>query len=379
MQIALALFDPPAVDAAGVNIHELLLQARARGHSCRVYSPLAEVLAMEGVSCHQLPLGGRGRHRQHAAFVRELQAALARQPADVLIGFEPQPELDALLPIAMPRQETRPSGWAGRLSGANRYFAALENAVFHAPPPLLFLSSRQQLRYRAHYALDHHPQLVLPPGAPPELPLEQAREVRRLARSRWALAEGELVLLFAGSDFERQGLSRAIRALAHAREQQPHQKMRLLVAARGRLRSYHHLARKLGVLDAVHFLQGREAAAELMLGADTLVHPAAAEPAGAVLLQALVAGLPVITTEESGYAQHIAAARAGLVLRSPFQQTDLDQAVLRCIDGIYRSLCRDTGQTYARLTDIHSLPEACINQLEQWHEQPAGVGAPQRR
>ena len=64
---------------------------------------------------------------------------------------------------------------------------------------------------------------------------------------------------------------------------------------------------------------------------------------------------PVICTDVCGYAHHIAAAKAGMVLRSPFLQEDLNTAVLRSLDGVYRSQCRETGLTYAQLTDLYSM------------------------
>ena len=169
------------------------------------------------------------------------------------------------------------------------------------------------------------------------------------------MVHGEQVLLFVGSGFIKKGLDRAIRALANAREQQPHHRIRLLVVGQDRERRFRRLAKKLGVLELVHFLGGRDDVADLLLAADALVHPALDEAAGIVLLEALVAGLPVICTDVCGYAHHVADAKAGMVLRSPFLQEDLNAAVLRSLDGVYRSQCRETGLTYARLTDLYSM------------------------
>ncbi len=381
MRIAFAIPDPAHVEAAGIDLHRLLLTARTRGHACRVYSAAAEPAPVDGVAWRELPAKSRGAHRQHADFVEQLAQMLAREPADAVLGFGPLPGVDVVLLTDMPMAERPVAGWIARRGGASRYFRGCEEALFGkaGPSHLLFLSPGQQSRYRQHYSLDSARTTVLPPGVEPELPGTEAREQRRKCREQLAAREGELLLLFAGSDFQSQGLERSIRALAHAREAQPHQAMRLLVAGDQRYRSYQHLARKLGVGDAVEFLRGEYALAQLLLAVDTLLHPALPEASGAVLLRALVAGLPVITTQESGYAAHIAAARGGLVLRSPFQQEDLDEALLRCIDGIYRSLCRETGQTYARLSDLYSLPETCIATLEKWAKVAPGLGAPRDR
>ena len=115
----------------------------------------------------------------------------------------------------------------------------------------------------------------------------------------------------------------------------------------------------------MQFLGGRDDVPELLLAADALVHPALDEAAGIVLLEALVAGLPVICTDVCGYAHHIAAARAGLVLRSPYSQDDLNAAMLRTLDGVYRSQCRDTGLVSAELTDMYSMHSTGAELIER--------------
>ena len=149
------------------------------------------------------------------------------------------------------------------------------------------------------------------------------------------------------------------------RETQPHQKIRLLVVGQDKHRRYNWLARKLEVPEHIEFLGGRDDIPELLLGADTLIHPALDEAAGIVLLEALVAGLPVICTDVCGYAHHIAAAKAGMVLRSPFEQDDLNHAVLRSLDGVYRQQCRDTGLVYAEVTDLYSMHSTGAELIER--------------
>lgn len=61
-----------------------------------------------------------------------------------------------------------------------------------------------------------------------------------------------------------------------------------------------------------------------MSAADLLLHPAVQEAAGIVLLEAIVAGLPVLTTEVCGYAHYINAAQCGVVIPEPFAQEVLN-------------------------------------------------------
>ena len=113
-------------------------------------------------------------------------------------------------------------------------------------------------------------------------------------------------------------------------------------------------ARKLGIDDCVVFLGGREDVVDLMLASDLLVHPARAEAAGIVLLEALVVGLPAVVTESCGHAHHVSAGRAGLVLPLPFDQQQYERAIMRFYDGVFRADCRESALLYSRLTDLRS-------------------------
>jgi UDP-glucose:(heptosyl)LPS alpha-1,3-glucosyltransferase len=55
-----------------------------------------------------------------------------------------------------------------------------------------------------------------------------------------------------------------------------------------------------------------------MAAADLLVHPARYDTTGTVILEAVVNGLPVVTTAACGYAAHVEAAQAGVVVKEPF-------------------------------------------------------------
>jgi UDP-glucose:(heptosyl)LPS alpha-1,3-glucosyltransferase len=152
-------------------------------------------------------------------------------------------------------------------------------------------------------------------------------------------------------------------------------KSRLLVAGQDKSRRFQRLARRMDIADGVEFLGGREDVGDLMLGADLLMHPARTEAAGTVLLEALAAGLPVVATEVCGYAQHVKAARAGILLPEPFSQEQLNRAVLRCIDGVYRAECRESALLYARLTDLYGKHGAAADLIEQLLSRQGGAVA----
>ncbi|PLW70831.1 glycosyltransferase family 4 protein [Pseudohalioglobus lutimaris] len=348
------------------------------GHICRVYYIEWQGEEIPGVELRRVAVSARTNHLRNERFTEWVQRDLSNDPVDGVVGFNKMPGLDVYYAAdsCYLDKAINERGSLYRLGGRFRHFAAYEAAVFgrDSSTDVLLISATEKAKFLHCYKTPESRLHMLPPGISRDRCAGDDAPVRRLAmRQSLAVAEGEHVQLFVGSGFIKKGLDRAIRALAHATQEQPHQPMRLLVVGQDKERRFRRLARKLGVAAQVQFLGGRDDVADLLLGADVLVHPALDEAAGIVLLEALVAGLPVITTDVCGYAHHIAAAKAGMVMRSPFRQADLDAAVMRSLDGVYRSQCRETGLVYARVTDLYSMHSTGAKLIEQLVQRKRGI------
>jgi UDP-glucose:(heptosyl)LPS alpha-1,3-glucosyltransferase len=114
----------------------------------------------------------------------------------------------------------------------------------------------------------------------------------------------------------------------------------------------------LGLGDHVTFMKGRSDIPRFLLGADVLIHPAYNENTGTVLLEALVAGLPVLVSAVCGYAHYIAEANSGLVLDEPFEQHQLNDYLSRMLqDNAARVTWGRNGLAYAETADLYSMPQ----------------------
>jgi UDP-glucose:(heptosyl)LPS alpha-1,3-glucosyltransferase len=117
-------------------------------------------------------------------------------------------------------------------------------------------------------------------------------------------------------------------------------------------------AKSLGLADQVSILQGRSDIPRFLLGADLLVHPAYNENTGTVLLEALVAGLPVLCSAVCGYAHYIDEAQGGRVVPEPFAQATMDgflQEML--VDRDSRLRWQANALAFADSADIYSNAE----------------------
>jgi UDP-glucose:(heptosyl)LPS alpha-1,3-glucosyltransferase len=346
-------------------------ECQKRGHQCRVYYISWQGDVLPETELRRVPVSALSNHRRNTRYYQWVQEDLARDPVEGVIGFNKMPGLDVYYAAdsCYLDKALNERGWLYKRGARYRHFADYERAVFtpDSQTEILLISDTERLKFERHYATPASRLHMLPPGISPDRrePAD-APERRKAIRRELGITSGDHVMLFVGSGFIKKGLDRAIAAVANITEYQPAVRMRLLVVGQDKPRRFRRLCQRLGVADAVTFLGGRDDVPDLLLGADTLVHPALDEAAGIVLLEALVAGLPVVVTDVCGYAHHIAQARAGLVLSSPFQQSALDEAIMRLLDGVYRARCKESALKYAQEKDLYSMHSTGAKLIEEF-------------
>jgi UDP-glucose:(heptosyl)LPS alpha-1,3-glucosyltransferase len=174
-------------------------------------------------------------------------------------------------------------------------------------------------------------------------------------RAEFGLAEDDLLLLQVGSGFKTKGLDRSLKALALPDELR--QRTRLIVIGQDEPGPFLRQAASLGVGERVSILQGRSDIPRFLLGADLLIHPAYNENTGTVLLEALVAGLPVLATAVCGYAHYIEEAEGGLVVPEPFAQSRWTRWRIDAEDEAARARWQANALAFAETADIYSNAE----------------------
>lgn len=360
MRLAFLLYEYFPYGGLQRNFHLLLEELQQRGHLCRVYCISWQGEELAGVDIRRVSASAFTRPRREQRFLQRVHTDLAAHPVDGVIGFNSMPQLDIYFSAGCHNLERslRQRSRLFRRSAKFRHEADWERAVFgpESDTQVLLTTDSERDKFAQYYHTAPQRLHLLPPGVDSRRRApDDASERRKAVRATLGLETQVFTLLFVGSNFSEKGLDRAITTLAHLRAEQPSITSRLLVAGIDKPRRFKRLAGRLGVGEGVEFLGGRDDVADLMLGADLLVHPAVSEVPGIVLLEALAAGLPVVATDVCGHAHHVKAARAGILLSSPFSQEQLDRAVMRYIDGVFRAECRSSALLYARLTDLYAM------------------------
>ncbi len=140
-------------------------------------------------------------------------------------------------------------------------------------------------------------------------------ESRAKVRETLGLKSEDIAVLFAGSGWERKGLRFAIEAIEKSGKQ-----MRLLVAGRGDERKFRSArVRFLGAVQDMPALHG---------AADIFLLPTIYDPFSNACLEALAAGLPVVTTRANGFSEIMATGVHGAVIDDP-RDTDAICEALR--------------------------------------------------
>ncbi len=339
-----------------------------RGHSVDLYTRDWQGLVPRGCQVRVVAVRARRNHAKNQAFARKFAEAVEEGGYDGVVGFMKIPGLDvyyAADPCFQARARAR-RFWLYRLSERYRTSVALERSVFgpDAGTEILMLAEREIDNYVRCYGTPRERFHLLPPAVPRDrMAGEDAAEERNSLRAEFAVGPEDLLLLSVGSGFKTKGVDRTIRALAALPGSLKASSV-LLVIGQGNPAPFERLARRLGVADRVRFLGGRTDVRRFLFGADLMVHPAYSENTGNVLLEAMVAGLPVLTTANCGYAPHVERAGAGRVVPEPFHQARLNVALRESLEGGSLKEWGRHGIDYGRNEDLYSRPESAADIIE---------------
>lgn len=341
-----------------------------RGHSIDVFTMEWQGQVPGDFDVHVLPVRRWRNHERSRQFASLVAAETKKRDFDVVIGFNRIPGVDiyyAADPCYVDKIREL-HGPLYRLSARYRHFSAMERALFSAKSTtrVLLLSEQEIPKFVYHYNTPLERFHLLPPGiardrcAPPD-----ASRVREAFRREHDIGANARLILMVGSGFRTKGLDRAIHALA-ALPEELGERCTLMVVGEDNERPFRKLAQRLGVVQRVRFMQGRDDVPRFMLGADLLIHPAYSELAGMVLLEAIVAGLPVLTTDVCGYASYVEYAQAGRVLASPFDQEALNRELAAMIESPDRRQWSENGVRYGQEEDLYSMPQVVVEYIERF-------------
>lgn len=342
----------------------------ARGHAIEVYAMSWQGERPKGLDIHLVKGAGRTNHGRAAAFHQNLLADLRARSHDLLVGFNKMPDLDVYYAadVCYRGRIARQRNFLTKLTPRYRLLASFEEAVFGpaSDTDIIYLAGQEKRNYQAVYNTPDQRFYYGPPGVDVEAIRSRLRPGNRdQLRQELGRQDKDILLLMIGSNFHTKGVERSIRALA-ALPAEMRSRSFLYVIGKGKEGPYGKLAAKLGVAEHVRFLGGRDDVPRFLAGADFLLQPSLTENTGNAIVEALVAGVPVLATETCGYSEHILQADSGLVLGcAPFCQEEMDAALAEMLTSPLRRKWQENALAYSEQNDLGNRPQVVADILEQ--------------
>lgn len=342
----------------------------SRGHDVTVYTLSWDGDIPEGIDVVLVPVASRNRIKRNEAYTAWVQGALQERGDSLVIGFNKMPSLDiyfAADPCFLEKAALQ-RGFYYRYTSRFKHFKQYEEAVFGPgqKTEVLILSPQQRAAFEEYYPACGSRLHQIPPGISEDRKVETIdEEAANQIRAEMDLAPDTRLILQVGSGFRVKGVDRALKAVA-ALPKSTLEQCHYLLIGQDNPRRYLKMARKLGIAKRFTVLPGRDDIPRYLAAANLLLHPAYSESAGYVLLEATIAGLPVLTTPTCGYAFHIELAESGLVCGNPFEQSQLNSYLVRMLENPDGADWSGNGLKYGRKEELYSQAAAVVDFCEEF-------------
>jgi UDP-glucose:(heptosyl)LPS alpha-1,3-glucosyltransferase len=369
MQIAFCLFKYFPYGGIQRDLLKMIDECRRRGHSTRIYVAKWEGPRRHDIEVFIAPVKAVSNHALYARYAAWVGTQLAQHPVDLVVGMNKMPGLDVYYAgdsCFEEKARTQRNAFH-RLLPRYKHFAAFERAVFgpQESTQILTISDNEVPKFRKHYQTQPERFHPLPPGIDRDraAPADVAK-VRQDFRVEFHIADHQHLLLFLGSGFIKKGLDRALLAVQALPAEQL-ANTRVMVVGGDNAEPFRRMAASLGIAERVRFFSGRDDVPRFLFGADSLLLPAYDENAGMVILEAMIAGLPVLVTGNCGYAHYVADTNAGLVSELPYDQQRFNAELVELMTSPARETWGANGRALANNPEIYRLAEVAVDHFER--------------
>ncbi|MEM9243203.1 MAG: glycosyltransferase family 4 protein [Pseudomonadota bacterium] len=364
MKLAFCIFNYFPYGGLERDCLKIIELCQQHGHQIDLYTMRYKGKKPKSVKVIEIPISGLSNHRRCLSFSRNCLKQLKQQHYDLTIGFNRMPGLDFYYAGDVCFAAEKAGKFFGlyRLTKRYRAYRFLEQSVF-APQShcqILALAQKQIDDYQHCYHTPASRFHLLPPGIDQRFMVgENHSHLRQKYHSEFKLEQKNLLLTL-GSSFKRKGLDRSIMGLSNL-PADIKKKTLLWVIGNDQNKYFVKLARQLNVAEQVKFLGAQDDVLPFLLAADVLLHPAYSENTGQAILEALVTGLPVLTTANCGFAEHVTSSQGGIVLPQPFRQRDFNTALQQLLsDTSLRAQSAQNALDYGHRVDLYSGKEKII-------------------
>ena len=203
------------------------------------------------------------------------------------------------------------SRWLIAANPFHRYLLRAERRLFESPALRAVICNSRMVRdeIRDGFAVAPEKLRIIYNGVDTARFHPRLRQHRTAVRAQHALAENATLFLFVGAGFERKGLRQALHALARL----PATACLLIVGKDKHAPTFVRYAQQLGISARVRFVGAQRDVLPFYGAADAFVLPTLYDPFANAALEAMAAGLPIVTSTKCGAAEFITHGDNGFV------------------------------------------------------------------
>ncbi len=329
----------------------------ALGGAERSISELAEALSQRGLAVSIIAATGQtnspnthtlfpdksGKRTSYSSFTKTLKKHLSQNNYDIVHSVLPfdfadiyQPRGGSYAEAALRNAASYENRLLASFKKATAFMNLRRTALLHAErklcensngPVIAALSDYVARQFKERYGIDPHRIVVIHNGVKTDRLIDKSRvaALRKQIFGQLKINENNncTLLLFVANNFRLKGLGCLIKAIAAA----ANNKTFLIVVGQDNISAYHNMAKQLGIDNKIILLSHVGDIQNIIAASDAVVLPTYYDPASRVILEALAARKPVITTRFNGATDLFTASRHGIVIDSPENITALAQAI----------------------------------------------------
>ncbi len=305
-----------------------------------------------GLHVHNIGGASMSRIRRSITFTHRVEHLLRSNSYDIVHAITPcryadiyQPRggtvaesIERNLALLNFRASRRVKRYTNCFNLKQRHTLALERSLLgNANGPLIVAISDYVVRQlKKHYGVQAERIRKIYNGVDPKpMALEEQARHQAAIREEFHIADSHCLVLLIAHNFRLKGVQHWMEALALL-VRRGITDVRSLVIGKGDSERWHHLAARLGITEHLAFTGPSERVRAFHHAADVLVHPTYYDPCSRVVLEAMVAGLPCITTRWDGASEMIEDGKNGYVLNDPRDVAVLADRVEDLRDGALR-------------------------------------------
>jgi UDP-glucose:(heptosyl)LPS alpha-1,3-glucosyltransferase len=365
MQLAFCLYKYFPYGGLQSNFINIAKACQLRGHKIRVYVMDWSGETPADFEIVKIPATKYINYNKQKDFAELVSKHLSRHPVDLVIGFNKIPFVDIYYAADNCLAEKQQGKWINWLPRYAFLLSSERELLTSKNLTVMAISEQQISDFNRHYKTPLENIRLLPPGIRKDcLYDESCKSKGDSIRQSLNLTDEQYLLLAVGSGFKTKGLDRSIKAIARLPEKIKKQ-CKFVVIGKDTFTAFKRLAAKMGIGDRVIHIDGAKNIADYLFAADLLLHPAYNEAAGMVLLEAGIAGLPVLVSENCGFSRYVSEYRFGQVIPQPFNEDVYVKMLTEMLESDRLSLWSENGIRFGREADIFSRAERAADLIEE--------------